>query len=104
MECSGSNYRLGYWGWGITYQVVHVEQELQNELVIGLEGLNAIPDDVDLDCQVLRDNLPPNQIAEQTLQLFHAFRVQLVLSQLEIVKTILIGLCFGVGAEKFFTL
>ena len=48
----------------ITYQVVHVEQELQNELVISLEGLNAIPDDVDLDCQVLSDNLSPNQITE----------------------------------------
>ena len=69
----------------ITYQVVHVEQELQNELVIGLEGLNAIPDDVDLDGQVLRDNLPPYQIAKQTLQFFHALRVQLVLSELEIV-------------------
>jgi hypothetical protein len=88
----------------ITYQVVHVEQELQDELVIGLEGLNAISNDVDLDGQVLRDNLPPNQIAEQTLQFFHALRVQLVLSELEIVKTILIGLCFRVGAEKFITL
>jgi hypothetical protein len=69
----------------ITYQVVHVEQELQNKLVVGLEGLNAIPDDVDLDSQVLRNNLPPYQKAEQTLQFFHALRVQLVLSELEIV-------------------
>ena len=73
-------------------------------MVISLEGLNPIPNDVDLDGQVLRDNLPPNKIAEQTLQFFHALRVQLVLGELKIVKTILIGHCFRIGAEKFITL
>ena len=72
--------RYYYWRRMITYQVIHVEQELQNELVIGLESLNPIPDDVDFDHQVLRDYLPPDQIAEKTLQFFHALRVQLVLS------------------------
>ena len=64
----------------ITYQVVHIEQELQNELVIGLERLNSIPDDVDFDGQVLRDYLPSDQITEKTLQFFHTLRIQLVLS------------------------
>ena len=73
-------------------------------MVISLKGLNPIPNDVDLDGQVLRDNLPPNQIAEQTLQFFHALRVQLVLGELKIVKPIIIGYCFRVGAEKFVTL
>ena len=60
----------------ITYQVVHIEQEL----VIGLERLNSIPDDVDFDGQVLRDYLPSDQITEKTLQFFHTLRIQLVLS------------------------
>ena len=89
---------------GITYQVVHVEQELQNELVIGLERLNPIPIDVDLYGQVLSDYLPPYEIAQQTFQFFHALRVQLVLSELEIVKSILIGLGVRGGAEEFVTL